>query len=1089
MRAGTPLTQSLRISALYAGFGAAWILFSDRAAATLVHDPATLVLVHTLKGWLFIAVTALLLFHLVRRQLSATTAAATARATAEIERTHAREEATSAGQRLALATQAAHLGTWEWEIATGRLHSDARMHALYGLTPGGQPETFAVWMQCIHPDDQGQVRALVQASLDGRQDYHTQFRVRWPDRQTRIIEAHATVQRDAAGHPLRMIGVNWDITERVLVEQRYRFLADNAGDVLWIIDLDTRCYTYVSPAIRRLRGCAPEELVGRPFEYGLVPSSVELIHQLLPARLQAFLAGDPAAITQSHEVEHFQPDGSTARSEIVTTFIHNDRGSIDIVGVTHDISRRHAAEQSLLRSTERLAHAEAVAGIGHWSINMDTKIVTGSPGTARLYGLPPGQRWPLAQIQSIPLPEYRPQLDEALRALIAGQQPYDITFKIRKPDTSELTIIHSRAEYDAASRTLFGTIQDITEREQTLAALRTSEAKLRLLVSNAPVVLFQIGADGLFRMSEGGGLAQLGLRPGQVDGRSAFEVYRDFPQICDQIRTALSGIPVHDQIQIGPIWFEIFYNPMVDAGSTVTDIIGLAIDISERKRAEALLRLESAALAAAALAIAITDDRGVIEWINPAFTTLTGYTAEEALGRDLGKLVQSGQQTADFYRQLWTTVLAGHTWHGELTNHHKDGTLLLEEETITPVRDEHGRIAHFIAIKQDISERKRLEEQALRSQRLDSVGRLAGGIAHDLNNILSPILMAPSVLRECITDPSAHEILDAVETSANRGAAIIRQLLTFSRGGGGERTPVQLRHIVRDMVAIIRETFPKNILTRIDLPPAPWLVEADATQLHQVLMNLCVNSRDAMPEGGTLTIAIENAELDAAAVTGYPGAAPGPHVILGVFDTGAGIAPAHLDKVFDPFFTTKEVGKGTGLGLATVLGIIRAHHGLVHVTSKPGAGTQVRVYLPASPSALVAPPVTEIALPPPAHGELVLVVDDEENVRRITRRILEHHGYRVIAASDGAEALARFQQHRATVRVVVTDLLMPFMDGPGFIHAVHQIDPTMRVIAVSGHAVAPDQQPLQAGTDVFAFLAKPYSQQSLLQTVADALVE
>jgi PAS domain S-box-containing protein len=543
---------------------------------------------------------------------------------------------------------------------------------------------------------------------------------------------------------------------------------------------------------------------------------------------------------------------------------------------------------------------------------------------------------------------------------------------------------------------------------------------------------------------------------------------------------------VHDTVRVGDTWFEIVYNPIVGADQVVTDIIGLAIDITERKQAEARLRLESAALSAAALGIAITNARGVIEWVNPAFTTLTGYTAAEALGQDLGQLVRSGQHTDEFYRRLWATILAGDTWHGELINRHKDGTLVPEEQTITPVRDEDGRIAHFIAIKQNIAERRRLQEQALRSQRLDSIGRLAGGIAHDLNNILAPVLMAPSVLRETVTDPEAREVLDAVEISANRGAAIIRQLLTFSRGGSGaEHRPVQLLHVVRDMVAIIRETFPKNLVTRTDLHSEPWLVAADATQLHQVLMNLCVNSRDAMPTGGTLTIALENVELDEAAVAGHPGAAPGPYVLLGVFDTGQGIAPEHLDKVFDPFFTTKEVGKGTGLGLATTLGIVLAHHGFVDVRSQPGVGTQVRVYLPASPAAVSPATTPEEPLPPRGTGQLVLVVDDEENVRRITSRILEHHGYRVVAASDGAEALARFQQHRASIQLVLTDLLMPFMDGATLIHAIHRLDPAVRIVAVSGHTAT--ENPLRVGPDVFALLPKPYLRPALLQTVAAAL--
>jgi PAS domain S-box-containing protein len=1093
MRAGPPPKHSLRIAVLYAALGSIWILFSDRAALFLFPDPRTCALVNTIKGWGFIAVTASLLYFLIRRQLIATEEAAAARAAAEVARSRAedqqalaREAATAAAQRLAVATRAARLGTWELDIATGRLQCDEQMHALFRITPGERANRVEDWEQSIHPEDRAGNHLLFRSALEGGDDYHTQFRILWPDGQCRHLEAHALVLRDAHDRPLRVIGVNWDTTERVLTERRIRLLAEHARDVLWSIDPVTRRYTYLSPSVEQLTGYSPAEMLNRSLAQCLTPASLALAEELLPLRLEAFLAGDPSAGSETHELEHFRRDGSTIWIEIATAFVRTDSGGVELIGVSRDISRRHAAEQALRTSASHLRRAEEIAGIGHWSLHVDTGRVEASPGAARIYGEPPGESWPFTFVQSCALPEYRKDLDEAMRALIAERRPYDMVFRIRQTRSGAIVAIHSRAEYDPATRVVFGTLQDITEREQTLAALRASEAKFRILVGNAPVVLFQIGADGAFRMSEGSGLAKLGLRPGEVVGQSAFEVYREHPAICAQIRAALGGQPTQAHIKIGESWFEIFYNPMVDSSGAVTDIVGLAIDITTRKLAEARLRLESAALSAAALAIAITDSRGLIEWVNPAFTTLTGYTAEEAVGHNLGKLVQAGQLSQEFYNQLWTTILAGQTWHGELVNRHKDGTLVPEEQTITPVRDEDGTIAHFIAIKQDITERRRLQEQSLRSQRLESVGRLAGGIAHDLNNILAPVLMAPSILRESITDEAGREILDAVEISANRGAAIIRQLLTFSRGGTpGEREPVQLRLIVRDMVAIIRETFPKNLVTRTDIHSDPWLVEADATQLHQVLLNLCVNSRDAMPAGGTLTIALENVELDEAAVAGHADSAPGPHVLLGVFDTGHGIAPEHLDKVFDPFFTTKEVGKGTGLGLATVLGIVHGHRGFVEVRSRPGTGTQVRIYLPAAATDAITPPTTTADLPPRGHGELILVVDDEENVRRITRRILERHGYRVIVAADGAEALARYQQHRATIRLVLTDLLMPFMDGATLVRAIHEIDPAARILAVSGHAAHED--PLQVGPDVVGFLAKPYLRPALLATIGEAL--
>ena len=1210
MRDGPPPKHAFRIAAVYAIFGTAWILLSDRVANALVSDQSALDHVQTLKGWFFIAVTALLLHLLIRRQLSAANHEATARLQAEREQNLARREADEANRRLTLAARSASLGYWEYDLSTQEIVCDSTLFKLYHIEPDRQPPTLADWFNILHPEDGGRIASALAETIAGRGEFHVQFRILHPGGAVRHLEGHATVERAPTGEALRVLGVNWDITERILAEQHYRLLADNVADVLWVLDLDTLAFTYMSPSVEKLRGFTAAEVLKQRLDECLTPASYALSEELLRTRLPAFLAGDPSAITGINEFEQYCKDGSTVWTEAVTAIRRRDQGGFELIGITRDITERRAAEHELATSARKLRHAETIAGIGHWSIRLGSDSVEGSENAARIYGLPPNQRWSFDAVKTIPLPQYRPMLDEAIRALVAGEKPYDVTFRIRRPTDAALVWIHSRAEYDAASETIFGTIQDITEqektfaalreatnrlnqaeaiagvgnwtmdyetglahgsagairmygvdtdtlsldqvralvlphhhrtlaeahaalaregrpfdivyeirrpadgrivmirsvarydpetrtsfgvmqditeREATLAALRANEAKFRLLVGNAPVVLFQVGTDGRLRMSEGGGLGQLGLRPGQAVGESVFDLYREYPAITAAVRRALTGQSIHDNVQVGKTWFEIYYSPMVDDAGKTTDVIGLAIDITERKRAESLLRLESAALAAAAPAVVITDARGIIEWANRSFTSLSGYTVAEAVGRDLGRLVQTGKQSQDFYRRLWATILAGETWHGEIVNRTKAGTLVPEEQTITPVRDEHGRIAHFIAIKQDISERRRLQEQVLRSQRLDSIGRLAGGIAHDLNNILAPILMAPAVLREAVADPSAHEVLDAIETSANRGAAIIRQLLTFSRGSGGERQPVQLRHIVRDMLAITRETFPKNIETRTDLPTEPWLVQGDATQLHQVLMNLCVNARDAMPEGGTLTIALENVELDADAVAGHDDCAPGPHVLLGIFDTGTGIPPEHHDKVFDPFFTTKEVGKGTGLGLATVLGIVRSHRGFVALHSEPGAGTQMRVYLPAAKTCAVPPAQAEGPLPPRGRDELILVVDDEENVRRVTRRLLEHHGYRVLAAADGAEALARYQQNRDSIRLVVTDLLMPVMDGPTLIRAIHEISPEQAIVAVSGHTGPAGDEALRVGTDVVALLGKPYTRRTLLKAVDQAL--
>jgi CheY-like chemotaxis protein len=342
------------------------------------------------------------------------------------------------------------------------------------------------------------------------------------------------------------------------------------------------------------------------------------------------------------------------------------------------------------------------------------------------------------------------------------------------------------------------------------------------------------------------------------------------------------------------------------------------------------------------------------------------------------------------------------------------------------------------------------------------------------------------MLRESLHDAEAREMLNAMEISANRGARIIAQLLTFSRGGVGERVSVQLPLIVRDMETIIRETFPKKITVQTAISRDVWKVRADPTQLHQVLMNLCVNARDAMPAGGVLTLALDNITLDQAMAGKIPGLQPGYFVRLSVTDTGTGINPQVIDKIYDPFFTTKEVGKGTGLGLSTVLGIVQAHGGAVQTGSIIGAGTRFDVFLPADLNVSPAPAEVGQGTYAAGNGELILFVDDEPAVRLIARRLLEQHGYRVVEAADGSEALLRYKQLRPAVALVVTDLIMPVLDGPGLILELKKIDPTLPVIAASGHAAGIDPVVLQE-TRCQALLRKPFEITELLREIGRVL--
>ncbi len=425
-------------------------------------------------------------------------------------------------------------------------------------------------------------------------------------------------------------------------------------------------------------------------------------------------------------------------------------------------------------------------------------------------------------------------------------------------------------------------------------------------------------------------------------------------------------------------------------------------------------------------------------------------------------------------------------WSGEYRYQRKDGSYVVVLDRGYVIRDEAGAPIRMVGGMTDLTERKKLEAQFLRAQRMESVGTLAGGIAHDLNNTLAPILMSVELLKdEC--PPGLLDLVQTIEESAKRGADLIRQVLTFARGAAGERVPVTLTHLVKDIQKIGRETFPRNITFDVRAARDLWAVLGDPTQLHQVLMNLAVNARDAMPQGGTITMALDNTTVDATYAGMHPDVQPGPFVRISVADNGSGIPAGVRERIFEPFFTTKAIGQGTGLGLSTAMTIIRSHGGLLTFDTTPGRGTTFTICLPALVDpALVAEPDQEATdVLPRGDGELILVVDDEASIRQVVRSTLERFGYRVIVATQGAEAVAMYVQHQRDVAAVLTDMMMPIMDGPALIAALRAVNPAVRVIGSSGLASGVTSSTRLPEAD--AFVPKPYDAATILRTLRDVL--
>ena len=417
----------------------------------------------------------------------------------------------------------------------------------------------------------------------------------------------------------------------------------------------------------------------------------------------------------------------------------------------------------------------------------------------------------------------------------------------------------------------------------------------------------------------------------------------------------------------------------------------------------------------------------------------------------------------------------------------KDRTIRFIESQGSVIRDERGGVRNVLVVSRDITDKKRIEEQMLRAQRMESIGTLAGGIAHDLNNVLGPIMMAMDILRRKFPSSDSKGILDTLESSAKRGSNMVKQVLAFARGVEGERMHIQVKHLVQEMKEIAAETFPKTIDIRTNVAKNLWAISADPTQIHQVLLNLCVNARDAMPQGGIIRIEAENVQVDEQYARMNVGAKAGPYVVLRVSDTGTGMPQGVIDKIFEPFFTTKEIGKGTGLGLSTVLSIVRSHGGFINVYSEPGKGTSFKIYIPGLEKSELEFPKEKPPELAAGHGEVILVIDDEASIRQITKETLETYGYRVLTAGDGTEGVAIFVENKARISAVLTDMMMPFMDGSSTIRALRKIDPHTKIIAATGLAGSADPASL-AEMGVRTILHKPYTAQKLLSAIGDALL-
>lgn len=516
---------------------------------------------------------------------------------------------------------------------------------------------------------------------------------------------------------------------------------------------------------------------------------------------------------------------------------------------------------------------------------------------------------------------------------------------------------------------------------------------------------------------------------------------------------------------------------------TILGYVGTITDISDRKFAQRRMREQAALLDVTTDAILVRGVNGHISFWNKGAETLYGWSSEEAIGQSANQLLYPDELDDD---EIYQTLMHKGSWKGERQQITKTGQLITVMSRWTLVTHEQGQPNAILTVNTDITQAKQLEAQFLRAQRLESLGTLASGIAHDLNNILTPIYGVAELLAMQFPDVDDHiqHEFEILKNSAKRSSEIINQVLLFAKGLEGDRSLLSIRYLIKEIRSFIHKTFPKSIEIAVDIPKDIGSVKGDETQLHQVFMNLFVNARDAMPDGGKLMISATNLDLDPVSVSSHLDVETGPYILVTVTDTGMGIPADKLTRIFDPFFSTKQAQGGTGLGLSTVHGIIQSHGGFITVDTEVGKGTQFKVYLPAVRTEEKT--ATEIMTLTSGQGEGILIVEDEAPIRDIAQKILESHNYKVIVAADGIDAIAQYTQHQESIQVVFMDMTMAALGGETAIQIMQRINPDIKVIAVSG-LPSNEHIALSLGENVKAFLPKPYSSADLLNAIAEVL--
>ncbi|MEO6236295.1 MAG: PAS domain S-box protein [Vicinamibacterales bacterium] len=1024
-----------------------------------------------------------------------------------------------AGERLAenvallrIAGRIARMGGWTIQLPSRTLTWSDETCAIHDLPPGYEPTL-----------DEGigyypaEYRQDVLRHIDACERDGTPYDFEVPKMTAsgrRIwVRSIGEAVRDVDGRIIRLQGAFQDISARRQAEEalrqseaEFRTLAESMPQMVWMSRPDG-WNTYFNQRWVDYTGLSVDDSYGHGWSTPFHPDDRQ---RALDAWQQAITLGD-----YNVECRLRRGDGSYRWMLVRALPLRDSAGHIvKWIGTCTDIDELKRAQEAALHSERvhralaaeleneraRLIAAQAVASVGSWETDLATLATTWSAETHRIFETTPGHYQPThASFLGLVHPADRARVDDAFARSLDHCSSGAIEHRLLMPD-GRIKFIEERwqvaPDEEGRPGRATGTCQDITSRRRAQEAIRM-QAHMLDQIGQAVIATDTAGVVTYGNRCAG---ELYGWAPADMLGRLITDV--TVPQA-----TRNQALEIMAHLQRGETWTGEFLvqsrqgrifpahvtdSPVVDESGQLIGIVGISTDITSRKQAEAearqkdtLIRIAGRLTHTGGWALELPGDR--VTWSDELFDILDYPRGSTPT------LTEGLPQYPDTWRDKIVPALQACRQEGtpfdlELEIVTGKGVRKWVRVSAEAERHADGSIARVQGAVQDITERKHLEQQYLRAQRMESIGTLAGGIAHDLNNVLAPILLSIGLLEQDEHNPARLETLATIEASAKRGAAMVGRVLSFARGVDGQREQVQVPPLVRDVATIVRDTFPKNITFTDLVSPDVWPLLADDTQLHQVLVNLCVNARDAMPSGGQITLTAKNIVIDEAFAAVNIDARSGPHVIIAVEDTGTGIPKEIIDKIFDPFFTTKEIGKGTGLGLATSLAIVTGHKGFMRVVSGRGTPTRFELYLPALTTLVRRVAPVPAVVQPAGHGETVLVVDDEPAIRRIAQRTLEAFGYRVLLAADGAEAVALYERHHAEIDVVLTDMMMPRMDGTATIQELVRLDPHVRIVSASG-LVADATAAGAAGTRVLYFLHKPYTAETLLTAIRAALLK